>query len=444
MRRILVVDDEKSQRESLAGFLKKIGYEVMTADSAQTALAFMYSNPVDIVLSDYKMPYMSGEDLLREVKARHPETVLILITAFGTVENAVNSMKAGAWDFLTKPVDLEQLESILKAIDQHLQGRHHTDESHAGQDELDLDEFIANDQKMLDLLKQAKRVATSKATVLITGETGVGKEVMADFIHKHSDRSEMNMVAVNCSALPSQLIESELFGHEKGSFTGATAARIGRFEEADKGTLFLDEIGDLPIDMQTKLLRFLQSGEFQRIGENVVKTSDVRIIAATNVDLTHAVEIGEFREDLFYRLNVINLHLPPLRERPTDIETLMHHFLKKYTLRENRNDLSVSNAAIKKLIQYHFPGNVRELGNIVERAVLLCTGNEITPDDLSTRDAKMTIGTTGKLKDSVKDLEATLILETLESSKGNQSECARQLGVSERVLRYKLQKYQLK
>lgn len=443
MIRILVVDDERSQRDALAGFLKKIGYDVATADSAQTALAHMHTNPIEIVLSDYKMPYMTGEDLLREVRARHPETVLVLITAFGTVENAVNSMKAGAWDFLTKPVDLDQLEMLLKDIETHLTEKKDEKYDPEKEAEADLGNFIASDKDMLALIDQATRVASSTATVLLTGETGVGKEVMAEFIHRQSDRAKQPIVAVNCSALPSQLIESELFGHEKGAFTGATATRTGRFEEADGGTLFLDEIGDLPLDMQTKLLRFLQSGEFQKIGQNSVLQSDVRVIAATNVDLANAVEIGEFREDLFYRLNVINLHIPPLRERKDEITHLADHFLNKYSSREKRSDLSFSQSAMEALYSYRFPGNVRELGNMMERAVLLSAGPEILPNDLIMM--KQSQGRhEGKLHDQVKGLEADLIRETLEASGGNQSECARRLGISERVLRYKLQKYHLK
>jgi len=252
------------------------------------------------------------------------------------------------------------------------------------------------------------------------------------------------MVAVNCAALPSHLIESELFGHDRGAFTGATAARVGRFEEAHEGTLFLDEIGDLPLEMQTKLLRFIQSGEFQRIGQNKIIKSDVRILAATNVNLEHAVKIGEFREDLYYRLNVINLHIPPLRERRADISVLAYFFLSKFTERENRPDLKFSKEALEHMEVYHFPGNVRELANMVERAVLLCTGEEILPIDLATQSIKGSQNSSGNLKDSVVNMEADLITKTLRDADGNQSECARRLGISERVLRYKLQKYQLK
>ena len=443
MTKLLIVDDEQLQRDSLAGFLKKIGYDVSTADSAQTALAHMHRHPVDIVLSDYKMPYMTGADLLKEVKSRHPNVILVLITAFGTVDIAVNAMKSGAWDFLTKPVDLDQLETLLKGIEDHIHSSKNPDIISIEQDSEAMD-FLAKDPVMLGLLQQAQRVADSQVTVLITGETGVGKEVLAEFIHQHSSRSKQPMVAVNCAALPSHLIESELFGHEKGAFTGATATRIGRFEEAHEGTLFLDEIGDLPLDMQTKLLRFLQSGEFQKIGENKVLKSDVRVIAATNVDLLYAIQIGEFREDLYYRLNVINLEIPPLRSRPDDIKVLADYFLEKFGLREGRSGMTLSSKALEALQSYHFPGNVRELGNLLERAVLLCNDPEILADGLNLQNNPNEKAISGKLKDSVDGLEVDLIKRTLDEAGGNQSECARRLGISERVLRYKLQKYHLK
>jgi len=444
MTRILIVDDEQVQRDSLAGFLAKIGYEVHTEDSAQTALAYLYSNPIDIILSDYKMPYMTGLDLLQEVKTRHPNIVLVLITAYGTVEKAVEAMKAGAWDFLSKPVNLDQLEDLLKGIVKHLKERNTAETPRKIEEGIQADDFIAEDPSMMRLLEQTKRVAGSHATILITGETGVGKEVLADYIHKNSARSNKPMIAVNCAALPSHLIESELFGHEKGSFTGATASRIGRFEEASGGTLFLDEIGDLPLDMQTKLLRFLQSGEFQKIGENRVRKSDVRVLAATNVDIQHAIKLGEFREDLYYRLNVIQLHIPPLRERPQDVKRLAKYFVHNCSQREGRKNLVLGDQAVSSMLSYAFPGNVRELRNMMERAVLLSAGPEITSEDLNLHNQAQPTVIGGKLKDSVARLEGELINKTLDDSQGNQSECARRLGISERVLRYKLQKYSIK
>ena len=438
--RILVVDDERAQRESLAGYLKKQAHTVATAESAQTALAWLHTNPADLVISDYKMPYMTGADLLDEIKSRHPGTVVILLTAFGTVDIAVDAMKAGAWDFLSKPVDLDNLDTLIAAVDNFLQGLQaemdQPPEVRAGS-------FTSRDPAMETLLAQADKVAGSSASILITGETGVGKEVLARHIHEKSPRHEAQLVAVNCAALPSHLIESELFGHIKGSFTGAVANRVGRFEEADGGTLFLDEIGDLPLEMQVKLLRFLQNGEFQRIGESDLRTSDVRILAATNVDLEHAMSIGEFREDLYYRLNVIHLEIPPLRERPRDIQDLTQAFLNEFSAREKRSGLRVSKQAVESLVNHPWPGNVRELRNTIERAVLLGEAEEIGPGELNLKPARAGSSATS-LPDTVETMERQLIADCLEQSNGNQSACARKLGISERVLRYKLQKHGLK
>ena len=439
--RILIVDDEKAQRNALTGFLKKQGHSVSSADSAQTALAYLYEHPADLVISDFKMPYMTGQDLLEEVRRRHPGIAVVLVTAFGTIERAVEAMKHGAWDFLSKPVDLDELELIIEKVAAHLEELNSSREMQvSGKQRTN---FITQNASVRAMLQQAERVAASHASVLITGETGAGKEVLASYIHESSQRSGAGLVAVNCAALPSHLIESELFGHEKGAFTGATDIRIGRFEEADGATLFLDEIGDLPVDMQTKLLRFLQSGEYQRIGENTVRTADVRIIAATNVDLEHAIETGEFREDLFYRLNVVNFHLPPLRERNEDILILAQHFIEQYCGREGRTIMHLDPTAQASLKSYHFPGNIRELANMMERAVLLGQGDLILENDLNFRTKKNKLET-GNLVDSVARMEAELISSTLDTTEGNQSECARRLGISERVLRYKLKKYGLK
>lgn len=319
--RILVVDDEKNQRESLAGFLDKLGYTVFTAESAQKAVAILHRESMDIVLTDYKMPYMTGTDLLHEINQRHPAIVVILMTAFGTIDIAVDAMKSGAWDFITKPVDLDQLEEQLNSIKTYLteQRQENNGQKQSIDSFEEKNEFVVKDPAMLNLYSEATRTANSKATILITGETGTGKEVLAQFIHQHSNRNKKSMTTVNCTALPSNLIESELFGHEKGAFTDAKSMRKGLFEEADGGTLFLDEIGDLPMDIQVKLLRFFQEGEFQRIGSNLVIKTDVRVITATNIELSNAVKIGNFREDLYFRLNVIHFEVPPLRERQKEI-----------------------------------------------------------------------------------------------------------------------------
>ncbi len=436
--KILVVDDERSQREALAGFLESIDYEVALADSAQTALAYLHKNSVDVVLTDFKMPYMTGNDLLKEIRRRYPTMVVLIMTAFGTVETAVEAMKAGAWDFVTKPVDLDQLEQQLQAIDKYRS-------QHSGTAEIaELPDtgFITADENMQALLEKARRVAGKSTTILVTGETGTGKEELARYIHQHSARADRKMLAVNCAALPANLVESELFGHVKGAFTGATGDRKGYFETADKSTLFLDEIGDLPLDIQVKLLRFLQNGEFQPVGSDKMKVSNVRIIAATNVNLQLAVEQKEFREDLYYRLDVIRFHIPPLRKRPDDIRIMTEAFLREFATAHQSAARELSPAAVEKLQAYAFPGNVRELRNIIERAVVLTEGDSIQADDLEVRSAGTPAA--GDLNTSVEQLERDLISRTLAESSGNQSESARRLGISERVLRYKLQKYNLR
>ena len=443
--KILIVDDEKNQRESLAGFLNKLEHTVFTAESAQKAVALLHRESMDIVLTDYKMPYMTGTDLLHEINHRHPTMVVIIMTAFGTIDIAVDAMKSGAWDFISKPVDLDQLDEQLKSIESYLAEQHQKNKSQKQSVNYleEKNEFVVKDPAMLNLYSEAKRVADSKATVLITGETGTGKEVLAQFLHQHSNRSKKSITTVNCTALPSNLVESELFGHEKGAFTDAKNMRKGRFEEADRSTLFLDEIGDLPMDIQIKLLRFFQEGEFQRVGSNKIIKTDVRVIAATNIELSHAVKQGNFREDLYYRLNVIHFTVPPLRERQKDIMPMSEQFLKIFSARENRVGLAFDKSARKMLLDYHFPGNVRELRNIIERAVLLCQSDIIEEKCIQSSFQPMPDKKTGTLPDSIEKLERDMIQQKLDESDGNQSECARRLGISERVLRYKLRKYHL-
>jgi len=368
--------------------------------------------------------------------------VALIITAFGTVETAVEAMKAGAWDFITKPVDLDNLEAQLLDIQKYLQGQK-PDQAPTKTTE---EGFIAADTAMLTILAKAKRVAATNATVLLTGETGTGKEELARYIHEKSAHRKKQLQAVNCAALPANLVESELFGHVKGAFTGAASERTGYFENADGSTLFLDEIGDLSQDIQVKILRFLQNGEYQKVGSSTTEQAVVRIIAATNVDLQLAVEQGDFREDLYYRLDVIRFHIPPLRERPTDIKLLAENFLEEFSHRHNRSDLTFTPAAWDKLLIYPFPGNVRELQNIIERAVVLSVDSHITLAELELPERKPLPGqsASANLADAVQQVERDLIARTLEDASGNQSECARRLGISERVLRYKLQKYHLR
>lgn len=436
--RILIVDDEQIQRDSLAGFLKHAGHQVFTAESGGSALVLLQREPVEIVLTDYKMPGMTGAQLLHDIRRRYPNIVVLLITAYGTIETAVNAMKAGAWDFLTKPIDLDILENQLDAIAAFFRDQ---TKAKTKLTPTTPGDFVAVDEQMVHLFQQAERLAQSNATVLITGETGTGKEVLARFIHEHSQRKNQPFIAVNSAALPGNLVESELFGHEKGAFTGASAQRIGRFEEADTGTLFLDEIGDLPQDVQVKLLRFLQEGEIQRVGGNKTIKTNARVISATNVDLQQAVKEGTFREDLYYRINVVRIPIPALRDRRQDIVALADHFIQKISAREKITPAGLTDSAKQLLLAYAFPGNIRELQNIMERAVLLSLNGTIESTDLAFERAITVSQETENLPDYLATLERDLIVTTLQETKGNQSECARRLGISERVLRYKLGKY---
>ena len=446
--RIVVVDDEPAQRELIGGFLTKQGHEVFPAASGPEAFAYVKSRQVDLVLSDCRMPGMSGPELLLGIKALNPEIPLILMTAYGTVETAVQAMKDGAADYLTKPLDLEELlirvarvaeRSRLRGEVRDLQAR--LVERHR------LEGIIGESGRMQEVLALAKRVAPSDATVLIRGESGTGKELIARAIHFNSPRASGPLVNLNCAALPEQLLESELFGHEKGAFTGAVAQRKGRFEQADGGSIFLDEIGDLSPALQVKLLRVLQEREFERVGGNRTLTVDVRVLAATHRDLERALRDGTFRDDLYYRLNVVTIQIPPLRERREDIPPLLEHFVRKFAEKNRRDVTGLTAAARDALLKYEYPGNVRELENVVERAILLCRGRVIDLEDLP---ATVRPGQRGGAEPLPKDLPGILadierqaIASALEQSGGVQTQAADSLGISERVLRYKMKKYGL-
>jgi len=446
--RIVVVDDEPAQRELIGGFLAKQGHEVFPAASGAEALAHVKDRQVDLVLSDCRMPGMSGPELLLGIKAVNPEVPLILMTAYGTVETAVQAMKDGAADYLTKPLDLEELllrlarvaeQSRLRSEVRDLQAR--LVERHR------LEGIIGESGRMQEVLALAKRVAPSNATVLIRGESGTGKELIARAIHFNSPRAGGPLVNLNCAALPEQLLESELFGHEKGAFTGAVAQRKGRFEQADGGSIFLDEIGDLSPALQVKLLRVLQERQFERVGGNRTLTVDVRVLAATHRDLERAMREGTFRDDLYYRLNVVTIQIPPLRERREDISLLLDHFLRKFAAKNRRDVTGLTAAARDALLKYDYPGNVRELENIVERAILLCRGRVIDLEDLPatvrpgqrSADEPLPKDLPGVLA----DIERQAIESALERSGGVQTQAAAALGISERVLRYKMKKYGL-
>jgi len=448
---ILVVEDGKSQRELLSSFLKDEGHEVLEAENGEKALKKVKENYFDLLLLDYRMPEMDGMKVLEEIKRINPEIDIIMMTAYGTIETAVNAMKAGAADYITKPIELQELLILIERISER---RLLLRENEILREELrgkgvTTEQIIYQSSAMHEVINLAGRVANTRTTILIQGESGTGKELIARLIHTLSQRAEKPMITVNCTALPESLLESELFGHEKGAFTGASRRRIGRFEEADGGTLFLDEIGEIPLSVQVKLLRFLQEREFQRVGGNQTIRSDVRIISATNQDLEKSVNDGVFREDLFYRLNVVAITIPPLRERKEDLPPLIDHFLK-YFAAENGKEIQGINPEAKDLIlKYDYPGNVREVENIIERAVVITRGSIISENDLPfsrssilVEQSKMEIQRT--LKESIESLECQMVRDAMRETGDHQTKSASLLGISERMLRYKLKKYGLK
>jgi two-component system NtrC family response regulator len=447
--KILIAEDEKTQRDLLEGFLEKEGFSVEAVANGREALQKLEGNFFDLALIDYKMPTLDGLQTLREIRKLYPDFPVVMMTAFGTVETAVASMKEGALDYLTKPIDLDELLIKFRKILEHSNLLQENRELRARlQERFTFQNIVSGSSKMEEVMGLVARVASSQATVLIRGESGTGKELVADAIHYASPRSGKPWVKVSCAAIPETLLESELFGHEKGAFTGATQRRIGRFEEADGGSIFLDEIGDLSPSTQVKLLRILQDKEFQRLGSNINLKTDVRVIAATHRNLEEAIEKGLFREDLYYRLNVISILLPPLRERREDISLLIDHFLKKYS-KENQKSISdISKEARALLLRYPYPGNVRELENLIERAVILCRGDMITTQDLPFQLKDENFETLGKsskkeksLPESLEEIERDSILRALHQHQGVQTKAAESLGISERVLRYKIKKY---
>ena len=450
--KILITEDEKSQRDLLEGFLKKEGFFVDAVTNGREALQKLEGNFYDIALIDYKMPELDGHQTLQEIRRLYPELPVVMMTAYGTVETAVASMKEGALDYLTKPIDLDELLLIFqKVIERSNLIRENKELRAQLQERYTFHNIVYGSPKMEEVMGLVARVAPSQATVLIRGESGTGKELIAHAIHYASPRSGRPLVKVNCSAIPETLLESELFGHEKGAFTGAAQKRIGRFEEAGGGSIFLDEIGDLAPGTQIKLLRILQEKEFQRVGSNFNLKTDVRVITATHRDLEEAMKKGEFREDLYYRLNVISIHLPPLRERKEDIPLLIDYFLKKYSKQNQKAISDISKEARNLLLHYPYPGNVRELENFIERAVVLCRGEIITTQDLPFH---LQEGKTERewefqkrvksLPESLEEVERDLIVKALHQHQGIQTKAAESLGISERVLRYKMKKYRIR
>ena len=444
--KILVVDDEPAQRELVSGFLARHGFEVLSAGDGREALERFRGEPVDLILTDQKMPGFSGLQLLEAARAVTPEIAVIVMTAYGTIEHAVAAIKAGASDYLTKPLNLDELLHRIGQVRdrQRLVGENRELRA-ALQERHRVEGVIGESGRMQEALSLVRRVAASDATVLIRGESGTGKELIAKAIHYASRRAEGPLVRINCAALPEGLLESELFGHEKGAFTGAHAMRRGRFELAHGGSLFLDEIGDLPPHLQVKLLRVLQEREIERVGSSHPIQVDVRLLAATHCDLEALLKEGRFRDDLYYRLNVVTISVPPLRERREDIPLLLDHFLSRFARENGKTIRGLTREARETLLRYDYPGNVRELENVVERAVVLTRDEVIGLADLplAVREPEPDTGEAAGLPAAVEGLERRMIREALARADGIQTRAAELLGISERVLRYKLRKYGL-
>jgi two-component system response regulator PilR (NtrC family) len=452
---MLVVDDEQSMREFLDIMLTKQGYQVQTAANGREALALAKKELFDLAIIDIRMPKMNGIETLRRLKDISPETLVLMITAYASTDTAIQAMKQGAYDYITKPFKVEEIKmTIRKALENRSLQTENTLLRQVVEDRYHLGNMIGNSSKMLDVFELVKKISPTKTNVLISGESGTGKELVAKAIHYNSPRKDSPFVVLNCGAIPENLIESELFGHMKGAFTGAISNKRGLFETADGGTLFLDEIGELPFTMQVKLLRVIQDREFTRVGGTEPIRVDVRIVSATNKAIEEAVEKGEFREDLFYRLNVIQLKLPSLRERKADIPLLAQHFLHLFTSELDKRVRQISPEAMKLLIDYDYPGNVRELQNIIERAIALESSNILTAQNLSSyvharrgltrSDMIPEIPKEGiDLEQVVEDLEKTLILKALEKTKGVKKRAAELLHINFRSMRYRLVKYGL-
>jgi DNA-binding NtrC family response regulator len=446
-RIILLVDDEEPQRKVLAGFLRKKGFEAVACGTVDEALGVAAARTIDLVLTDLRMPDRGGLELLRELHALNPEIPVIVMTAYGTVASAVEAMKLGAADYLTKPVDLDELELLVART---LERRALVSENRELRQELAaqhrLEGVETANPRMAQAINLAARAAASRATILIRGESGTGKELLARAIHHASPRARRPLVAVNVAALPETLLESEMFGHERGAFTGAERQHRGRFEQADGGTLFLDEIGDLPKGTQAKLLRALQEQRFERLGGTASIQVDVRVLAATSRDLEAMVRASEFREDLYYRLNVVSIEIPPLRERREDIPALVDLFVRRFAGEGGSKVRAVSREAMDLLLKYDYPGNVRELENLVHRASVLARGPDITTADLPAHVSGLppeSKAAPGSLVERLAAVERALLVEALDEAGGVQTRAAQALGISERHLRYRLRKHRL-
>jgi len=436
---ILIVDDEESVRDSLYNWFIEDGYEVECAENAKQALSILESRNMDIILADIKMPGMDGLEMHRRIRSLNKDSIVIIMTAFAAVDTAVQALKDGAFDYITKPFDPDDLSHLIRNASSQISLK---EENKALRNKLisleNVEDLIGSSEAMIGVLKEVERVAQSNSPVIISGESGTGKELIARAIHSNSKRKFSPLVSVHCGALTESLLESELFGHEKGAFTGAMYNRKGRFEMADGGTIFLDEIATISPKMQIELLRVLETKTFIRVGGNKEITSDFRVICATNKNLKLMVDDGLFREDLFYRLNVVNIRIPPLRERAEDIPLLVDHFIKKYCTSMSRNIMRIDKAALKRLEQYDFPGNVRELENMIERAIVV--GNE---KEIRLRDLPFEKGMSTHSFQSLEDLEKQYILQVLNKHDWNISQSAKVIKVDRATLYNKIKKYEL-
>src|SRR5690242_854002 len=439
-KRILVVEDEEKLRRVMELQLTSAGFDVEKAATAEEGLRVV--DRADLVITDLKLPKMDGLEFLGLIRRQNSQVPVVMMTAFGSVETAVQAMKTGATDFLLKPFSLDHL---MQVVGKALEMRALRDENRQLKEELgrryEFDNIIGRSGPMQEIFATIERVAPTRATVLLAGESGVGKDLIARAIHFHSPRKDRPLVKINCTALPENLMESELFGYEKGAFTGANTSKPGKFEQADTGTVFLDEIGDVPAAIQVKLLRVLQEREFERLGSNVTRHIDVRVIAATNQDLRAALEQGTFREDLYYRLNVVPINIPPLRERKEDIPFLAGHFIHKLAPDTGSRVESITDAGMAKLMTYHWPGNVRELENVIERSLVMATGTELDAGDIRLEMApRSRVQADHFLPEgmTLDQYEQDIIREALRRADGNKSQAARLLGLTRNALRYRL------
>jgi len=461
-KQVLIVDDEPNLRKILSAQLTRDGYDVLTAEDGEQGLALLKEHHIDLVVTDLKMPKVDGMTLLKTALEEDPELPIVLVTAHGTIDTAVEALKSGAFDFVTKPFDKDEVRQIVaKALKtRELRGADATPTPSSRGARFGI---IGSSPGIAELYAILERVADTPTTALITGESGTGKELVARALHEHSSRKDKPFIKVNCAAIPKELIESELFGYERGAFTGAVASKPGRFELANGGTLFLDEIGEIPIEMQVKLLRALQESEFERVGGIKTIRVDVRLVAATNRDLKKLIAAGNFREDLFYRLNVVPIRLPALRERTSDIPLLVEHFLVKFNERLRKKVEGVDREAMDLLVAYPWPGNIRELENVIERSVLFCDTNTLTANDLSPEvrgiaalsnvpvtdaDLQAALASEGGLKEHVKvamsRLERELVSRALSQTNANVTHAARLLKISRKGLQLKMKELGLR